>query len=128
MAEKNEMRILFPEEEVEGVKLRPWGLGQSVDLAPTIEKVVGEIQSRGIGLNQIEEKIDQLIFAIFPHVVEIIRVTTGLDEKEIRSWPMIKGTLIFLVIVNQNLVHLKNSFGLGREVFLRLKGIQKMET
>lgn len=125
--EKNSLEVLFPEEEIEGVKVRPWSLGQSVSLAPTFEKVIAEIKARGIEIDKLEEQIDQLVFAIFPHIIRIIHVTTGIEEKEIECWPISKGTAVVLTIMAQNMNHLKNSFGLTRQVFQKFKATPQVE-
>ncbi len=116
--EKNEIEILFPEIEVEGVKVRPWSLGQLIDLAPIFESIAIDLKKRNVKVEHLgtDEKINELILSFLPYVAKIISVTIKEDEKVVREWSLKKATAIILTIMTQNLEQIKNSFGLGKSV------------
>ncbi len=112
--EKSEIDLLFPEVEVEGVKVRPWSLGQVVDLAPVLAAIAKGMKEQGITLENIEARIDDLVLLLIPHAAKIICVSTRLKEEEIREWPINRAALVVMAIIERNVEHIKNSFGLGR--------------
>jgi hypothetical protein len=112
--DQSELDILFPEIEVEGVRLRPWSLGQVVDLAPVFTALSKGMKENGITLTNIESRMDDFVLLVMPYMARIIAVSARLPEEEVRAWPLNKATMIAMSILSQNVEHLKNSFGLGR--------------
>jgi len=112
--EASEIDILFPEIEVEGVKLRPWSLGQVADLAPSFMAIVKALRDSGIAFSEIEARMEEFVLVISPHAPKIISITAKIPEAEVREWPLAKATVVTMAILNQNVEHLKNSFGLVR--------------
>ena len=116
--EKTDLEILFPEVEVEGVKVRPWSLGQLIDLAPIFESIAIDLKNRNVKIEHLgaDEKINDLILSFLPHVAKIISKTIQEDESVVREWPLRKATATILTIITQNIEQIKNSFGLGKSV------------
>jgi hypothetical protein len=136
--EKSEEQILFPDEVVEGITLRPWSYGKLCEMAPIFYEARKTMKKENLSLSDvfkvdgvsqiqdllqggsdvdIEKMIDlggvfDFVILILPHSREIIARTIGLPSSEIEAWDLKKGTLIFLKIISQNLEHVKNLFGL----------------
>ena len=133
---KTEEEILFPDLVVEGIKLRPWTLGQYADLAPHFRKAKVMLQEGGIDFAKIEELIKALdakdeaeineglakkivgpffdiVMLVLPILPQVLSVTTGIPLSEVRGWDVKKITPVTIAVVTQNIEHLKNSFGLG---------------
>lgn len=121
--QKNEMAVLFPEMEVQGIKLRPWALGDIADLTPTFAVAARELITKGFTLNDLddEKQIMEMAFIILPHIPRIISVTAKMGEEEVRKWDLGKSTTVFVAIIYQNLDNLKNCFGPVKSALLALR-------
>jgi hypothetical protein len=112
--EKDEIKTLFPEIDIEGVKLRPWTFGQFVEMGPILHQIVMAARNTGMKPEELEDRIPELILITSPFIPEIVAKTTGLSQDEIKSWPPDKGIAVLLGIMTQNTERLKNLFGLSR--------------
>src|SRR3989304_6514278 len=130
--EKPEIQVLFPEIEVEGYKVRPWSLGQVVDLTPTFEMLAIEFKRRKISLESLEKieksksmegMIGELVFAFLPQVVRLLSISLREEEKIVREFPINKSGSLIVAVVSQNLSNIKNSFGLGKSILSKTKKI-----
>jgi hypothetical protein len=136
---KPESQVLFPAVEIDGIKLKPWSLGQTADLAPVFREMAAVFKREGISFTAIDkalaevepeakevkpehvEMIFNLITLVLPYIPRMIAVTTGIKEADVREWDLNRSTAITVVVVTQNLEHIKNCFGLGIPALIRLK-------
>ncbi len=114
--------VLFPEQEVYGVKLSPWTYDQFISMMPLLLKTRQELKVRNILLEDLSklkeadpDGILQFLVNIIPAlpVKEIVSATTSITLDDIKKWKFDKTSSIFLVILVQNAGGLKNFFGLG---------------
>jgi hypothetical protein len=113
MSESDET-VLFPEQEIEGYKVRPWSLGAVVALAPSIREVIAVCRKEGITEEnyeqQVQEKIADILLQTVQHVPKIIATTLAIPEEEIVGMPFPKSAKILIGILKQNVTYIKNSF------------------
>ena len=102
------MQVLFPDVVVGGVKLRPLTLAQINDLAPVIEKVVNAMIKRGITVENSKDKINDIIFAIMPHSVDILKIVLNEDTEVIKKLETSAAIDIFKTIIVQNATYIRN--------------------
>ena len=119
---KDDESVLFPEEEIGGVTVRPWSFGVLFDIAPSLEIVLDKIDEA-----KLFEKIESsegfitwpLMARIFtiagPEVLKIISLTIEKPLEEVKKFDMDTGMKIAVCIYNQNKDRifnaLKNVFG-----------------
>jgi hypothetical protein len=132
---KADDQILFPEVEVEGYKVRPWTLAQSVALAPTLGALVEIARTAGLGEillkfmdllgpgkgdtgeafakaeQEIVKALPGLLPKLLPHAPKILSVSLAITEEEAGAFDLKKATTLLLAIVVGNIDYLKNSFG-----------------
>jgi len=112
--EKSELEILFPEIEVDGFTIRPWDFGKVASMGPILARIFAEVKKAGITLKDIDSRMEEAVMLALPWAPDIVAKTLNLDVEEVRQWKELnKAFKIMLVIFNQNLEHIKNSFGLG---------------
>lgn len=133
MSNKTDEQVLFPEQDIEGYKVRPWTFGQAVDLAPTLDKIVSILKQEGVGdyvlslaskgkdlkveeeLGMMVSKISGLVPKLLPHAPNVVMVSLGIKEDEWRAMSLSKATALFLGICTANMEYLKNFYGPVKE-------------
>lgn len=135
---KDGNRILFPDVEVEGYTIRPWTLGQAVDLAAALGTAVDIIGASGAGkalsgiLESIEPEnttIDNLgkallggwkdVVRALPSIVpkflplapKVLSVSLGVSVEEVAMFDLGKTARLLQAVGVQNYAYLKNFFG-----------------
>ena len=109
MAEnENEMQKLIDEVEVEGYKIRPWGIVQISRLSGSLERIFFGLSSRGVTLESATKDISKIIFAVLPEIPAIISETLNIPIAEVDKIPQSKIMPLVLAIINGNMVYLKN--------------------
>lgn len=113
---KSDIEVLCPDIEVEGYRLRPWGLKQTVTLIPIFHSLKRDMEEKKITFEKFVnlKSGDILDFALMfsPFVIDILSITLGVPKEEVESFDLEKTVVLLLGIIDQNIVHLKNSFGL----------------
>lgn len=130
MAERNELKILYPEVELYGYKLKPWGLKQLSELSPYLYMLKDDVKKKGVdifklfGLDTSKAKKDKdvdsimveglfdLGTSIFPYAIKIITISSGMKQEEAEKLGIDQSLIFLLTIVEQNINFLKNCFGL----------------
>lgn len=106
---KSDEQILFPEEEIDGVTIKPWSFGMLFDISSSLERVVDKAEMRGLleEINTLEGTVPYTVFIkIFTvcseEVLNIMSMTLNIDEEDIKKWNMQKGLKIAYKIYEQN--------------------------
>jgi hypothetical protein len=108
-----EEAILFPEVEVEGVKIKPWSLGTLADVSPDIDAVVETALAKGMDLTELEmTDVMRMYLIIAPHAASVISKTTGIPLDEVNDFPPNKAVKFLQTIIAQNSDILKNALAL----------------
>ncbi|NIU83301.1 MAG: hypothetical protein GWN64_07425 [Candidatus Thorarchaeota archaeon] len=108
-----EEAILFPEIEVEGVKVKPWSLGTLAEVSPDIDAVVEACINKGIDLDTLEmSDIMRVYLIIAPHAASVISKTTGIPIAEVEEFHPNKAVRFLQTIIMQNSDILKNALAL----------------
>jgi hypothetical protein len=118
--EKREEEVLFPEFKVGDVVVRPWSYGQFLKVFPVFKSMLPEIEARGINEKNIEAKILDFVDVVLPHVDEVLSITTEMTKEQIHALRLSNVIQLTVVVLTQNVGHLKNSFGLVRPLIQRL--------
>jgi len=127
----SDLEILLDGEEVAGYKIQPWTLSKSAALTPVFEKIMLDFKKRNIkfqdffvskenGFDVIN--VDQLFFVIMPHIPEILKITLGVDDKQVDKINQTDVMSFIVVIVRQNIEYLKNLFALTAAMAQAVKG------
>lgn len=142
MPVKDELEILYPEVELYGYKVKPWGLKQLAELSPYLYSLKEEIKKKGVDIfkifgleetkgknqkddtNMMIEGLFDLSTSIAPYAIKIICVSSGMPQTEAEGLPIDKAMVFLLTIVEQNINFLKNSLGLVTEKIGDLKAQQ----
>lgn len=138
---KDDEQILFPDVVVAGYTVRPWTLGQAVDLADALGSIVDIIGKSGVGgiLSKILESIDPedttlsgvaktlmsgwkdivraipaTVPRILPYAPKILSVSLSLSVEEVSKFDLGKTTELLKVVAIQNWDYLKNYYGPGK--------------
>jgi hypothetical protein len=121
MPEKKEMEILFPEVEVEGIKISPWSWGKLAIIAPYFFPVAQWMANNKITVSNATEHWAEIILKILPSGPEIISKTIDIPIEEVVSWPPEKGMAVLTTILLQNVKRIKNYFGPVSELLDTMK-------
>src|SRR4030042_4303887 len=81
----SEARVLFPDVEVCGRKIRPWTLGQIVDLSPVLVEVGRILEQEAVTVDTLFQNWLKYLPRFLPFSVQIITVSTGMSEEEARD-------------------------------------------
>jgi len=100
---------LFPEQVIEGYKVRPWSLGTMEELAPCLERITITLLEKGVTLDNLEKEISKVVFSILPEVSTVLSVTLKEKVEGMKELPLSSVIALLLVIVTQNISYLKNS-------------------
>lgn len=118
---KKKEKILFTDIKVEGYTVKPFSLGVTNQLAPSLEVIGTKLLEKGVTINNLDTEIPKVIFTILPELPAVFNVL--LDEKieVINEFHISKVLSITLVIMTQNLEYLKNSLGPLKQIIQALK-------
>jgi hypothetical protein len=110
---RNDVQGLIDEIEVDGLKLRPWGICDLAKLSPALERVVKGLKSRGVTMAAVRDKkqLDEIIFVLLPELPELLSVSLKLPMEEVEKLPNERALKLALVIVRMNVEYLKNWLG-----------------
>jgi hypothetical protein len=110
---KDEVQTLVDEVEVDGFKVRPWGICDLARLSPTLERVVKGLKDRKVTMAMLKDKkqLDEVIFAVLPELPDLLAISLKLPISEIEKLPNEKALKLALVIVKLNVEYLKNWLG-----------------
>jgi len=113
VVEKSETEVLFPEQEIDGITVRPWTFGQIAKLSPIFRLIASDLRESEIPVDQLESRMSEVILIAGKYAPSIVAATINLPITEVEQWPPEKGVKLLFTIISQNLEHVKNSFGLG---------------
>lgn len=132
---KTEMETLFPEKEIYGYSLKPWTLGKIARLSPHLGALKENVKEKNIDFDKIFSSVKSkkgqkaednqnamleglfdLAISVFPYIVPIISITTGMNLQEAEDLSIDKAVNFMVLIVEQNLSFLKNCFGSVMEI------------
>jgi hypothetical protein len=108
---KSDEEILFPEVEIQGIKLKPWSFGQLSRVSPALRKGAKALIDGGMTMDNLKDHVSDVAFVLLEQGPEIISHTTGIALAEIQEWDPVKAIPVLIVIVSQNLEKIKNFFG-----------------
>jgi hypothetical protein len=120
-AKKSESEILFPEIEVEGIKIKPWSFGQLADVSPALRRMSAEAGLAGVTIENIESRPMDIGLIMMAEAPEVVARTIGMPLVDVRAWPIEKSVPVFMAIVMQNLERIKNFFGPAMSILSKMK-------
>lgn len=112
--------------EVEGFKVRPWGITALAKLSPHLEKVITELRSRGVTLKGVKEgDIGGVIFSVLPSCPDILAITLEIPLEEVGKLSAERSMKVLLAIATTNMDYLKNWLGPFAEATRAAAGFSK---
>jgi hypothetical protein len=138
---KDDEQILFPRVEVDGIEIRPWTLGQAVELADTLGAIVDIVGAGGVGgiLSEILDSIDPentkvgdigrvfmggwknvarslpaMLPKFIPLAPRILSVSLSLPVEEVAKFDLGKTGDLLKTVAALNWEYLKNYYGPGK--------------
>jgi hypothetical protein len=106
------MEVLFPGEEVHGVKVVPWTLAQFVSLVPELRAAKREFEDGGITLDKIEERMLDVVVIVAPMIPIILMKSLPLSQEQVDALTMDKTIDLIVAVFQQNVDNIKNISGL----------------
>jgi hypothetical protein len=108
--------ILFSDEEIEGIVIKPWSFGMLFEVSPSLEIVLDKMDEKGL-IAKFEESEGFLSWTLLarlftiagPEVLKIISLTTKKPVEEVKSLEMNVGMKIATTIYNQNKERILNA-------------------
>ena len=110
---KSEEAIMFPEEKLGDIVIKPWSFGILFDISVMLESVLDKINEKQIYIDPTAGFIsyfDMLrVFTLANQEVrKIISITVNKSEEEINKLSMEDGIKLAMIIYRQNSTVLKN--------------------
>lgn len=108
--------ILFSDEEIAGIVIKPWSFGMLFEVSPSLEIVLDKMDEKGL-IAKLEESEGFLSWTLLarlftiagPEVLKIISLTTKKPVEEVKSLEMDVGMKIAITIYNQNKERILNA-------------------
>lgn len=110
--EKDDMEILFPEQEVHGYKIRPWSFGEWRRVAHEVLAIFSLAKKKGVTAENLEERWFDVLEIATPVIPVILMRAMRISEEEMDAWPPEKATAIIMATFKANEPLLKNFSGL----------------
>ncbi len=114
---KTEESILFPEQKVGNIIVKPWSFGKLFDLSVLLEKALTKLDANGIDIEKALSgtTISYVLIAKFfslvsDEILDVISITLDKDKEEIKALSMEDGIKAAFIIFNQNKEIIKNAF------------------
>lgn len=108
-----ETETLLDYVEVEGFKIKPWGIIELSELSPHLEKIMKNLQERGLTLEGAKTGVglDRIVFSVLPEMPAILEVTLAITREELKKIPTDKVLKIVFAVFQINIEYLKNLLG-----------------
>jgi len=108
-----ETETLLDYVEAGGYKVKPWGIIELAELSPHLEKVMKNLQERGLTLEGAKTGVgfERIIFSVLPEMPAILEGTLGVNREELKKIPTEKVFEIIFAIFQINIAYLKNLLG-----------------
>jgi len=108
-----ETETLLDYVEAGGYKVKPWGITELAELSPHLERVMKNLQERGITLEGAKTGVgfERIIFSVLPEMPAILEVTLAVSREELKKIPNDKMFEIVFAIFQINIAYLKNLLG-----------------
>ena len=109
-------QILFSDEEIEGIVIKPWSFGMLFEVSPSLEIVLDKMDEKGL-ITKLEESEGFLSWTLLarlftiagPEILKIISLTTKKPIDEVKKLDMGVGMKIAITIYNQNKERILNA-------------------
>jgi len=111
---KTDEEILFPEAKVGDLIIKPWSFGMLFDISSLLEKVIDKAEEKGL-IDNLEKDVVTYttlakLFAVANNeCLELIALTLGLSQEEVKEFDMTKGVKVAMIIFMQNKESIKNA-------------------
>lgn len=122
----NEIKALISQagEDFLGFNVKPWTLEQLINIAPFIQMLVQDLQTRNISLDSLEgifkdsddpNDIDLsagvgLIQSILPHLPQFISISIGVPVEEVKSFDGVQAITLGLKVISTNMENVVRFF------------------
>lgn len=123
MPKRTEEEIMFPEQTIGGIVVKPWSFGQLFKISAPLEKILDHIEESGFAEKLINPNGDidlnylnlaRLFTIAGPELLTLISVTLSVPEDKVKKLSIQDGISIILLMYYQNkemvLGALKNAF------------------
>jgi len=108
MSNKKEERIIFPDTEIAGIKIKPWSFGNLFDVADILAVIIDKAEERGV-IKSFEESgilkyttMVKLFGLANKEILNIMAKTLDVEEDVLRKLSIEDGVKIALTIFEQN--------------------------
>lgn len=135
MPKQTEEQILFPEQKIGGIIVRPWSFGQLFDVSEPLERVLDKIENSGFADKLIDPEsgdinlsyvgLARLFTVAGPELLNVISKTLDVEQDDLRKLSIKDGVAILLLMYAQNKEMiagaLKNAFSPPQKEETKLK-------
>lgn len=99
--------------EVDGLKIKPWGIGALAKLSPHLENIMRELKKRGVSLKDVRDGkgLEGIVFSILPECPDMLSISLGVPKEEVDGYPTEKALRLIFTVVKLNMDYLKNWLG-----------------
>ena len=145
---KSDEEILFPEQKIAGIEVKPWSFGSLFIVAEPLDRVLDKIQRSGLDEKIIDEtgeisfdylSLAKLFTLASPELLSVISLTLDVEEEEVSALSAADGIAIVMLMFNQNkemLINaIKNAFSspkpktkLKKKIEAKMDGEQEKTT
>ena len=115
---KSDEEILFPEQKIAGISVRPWSFGELFLIADPLERVLDKIVDSGMSDILVDENgefqldyfsIARLFTLASQELLDIISETLGIEKEKVEALSATDGIAIVLLMFQQNKEMLVNA-------------------
>lgn len=115
---KTDEEILFAEQDINGIMVKPWSFGILFEITEDLEAILSKLDEADIDIDTILtngitwKNMVRLFTVASPHVFRIIQLTVSKDEDTVKALSLEDGIKIALLIYSQNRDQIKNALSL----------------
>ena len=126
---KDEIQVIFSEEQYKGFTIKPWTLKQVILIWPLVSRVIGKLKEAGVDVSDLGSLFTSNIQVIFDHVLEdvpqFLALSLNIDVEAAMEINVSEVTILTIKIIAKNVAHLKNSL---TQVVTEMAGIAGVMT
>lgn len=110
--EINEFEIMIPVMKFKEYEIHPWSLKKLKLLRPYIDKIIPELKKEKITVENVNDKIIPLCYALMDTIADIIAISLDIPLEDAEKFNIGEAAQIVLKIIMQNMTYLKNYLSL----------------
>ncbi len=116
---KTEEEILFPEQKIAGIQVKPWTFGNLFAIAEPLERILDKVEVAGLADKLIDTETGDMKLEYFSlarlftmasnELLNLISMSLDVDEEILEDLPIKDGIAIVVLMFNQNKEMLVNA-------------------